>query len=102
MRFRQSVPQVGLLLTALCVVAVRPATAQVLYGSVIGTVTDSSDSVIPGSTVTLTSKVTGLSKEATTDAGGRYSLVNVLPGRYDIKVVANGFRTHLQTDTDVS
>jgi hypothetical protein len=90
------------LLTALVAMAVRPATAQVLYGSVIGTITDQSDSVVPGSTVTLTSKDTGLSKEVTTDVGGRYSLVNVLPGHYDLKVVAKGFRTHLQTDTDVS
>src|ERR1044072_840345 len=97
------VPQAVLLFsTALCLVAVRPATAQVLYGSVVGTVTDSSESVIPGATVTLTSKETGLAKEATTDVGGRYSVVNVLPGRYDLKVTAKGFRTFAVTDTEVS
>jgi len=91
-----------LIFTTLCVIGVRPVTAQVLYGSVIGTITDQSDSVIPGGTVTLTSKETGLSKEASTDEGGRYSLVNVLPGRYDLKVVAKGFRTYVQTDVEVS
>ena len=102
MRLRSCVPPVVLCLAVLCAVNVRPATAQVLYGSVIGTITDQSDSVIPGATVTVTSKETGLSKEASTDIGGRYSIVNVLPGHYDLKVVAKGFRAHVQTDTEVS
>ncbi|HXB73163.1 MAG TPA: carboxypeptidase-like regulatory domain-containing protein, partial [Candidatus Acidoferrales bacterium] len=100
MGLKSFVPHAVLLSTALCVIAVRPATAQVLYGSVIGTITDQSDSVVPGATVTLTGKETGLTKEATSDVSGRYSLINVLPGHYDLKVVAKGFRTHLQTDTD--
>ena len=82
--------------------SVRPASAQVLYGSVVGTVTDQSDAVVPTATVTLTSKGTGLSKEAQTDSGGRYSLVNVLPGRYDIKVTAKGFRAFSLNDFEVS
>jgi hypothetical protein len=59
---------------------VRPALAQVLYGSVIGTVTDQSESVVPGAVVTLSNRSTGASKEMLTDDGGRYSLVNLLPG----------------------
>src|ERR1035437_11193545 len=94
MRLRSCVPPVVLCLAVLCAVNVRPATGQVLYGSLIGTITDQSDSVIPGATVTVTSKETGLSKEASTDIGGRYSIVNVLPGHYDLKVVAKGFRAH--------
>lgn len=91
-----------LLLTLLCGIAVRPAEAQVLYGSVIGTITDQSDASIPSATVTLTSKETSLSKESISDPAGRYSFVNLLPGRYDLKVVAKGFRTYAQTDVDVS
>src|SRR5215471_16307000 len=82
--------------------AVRPVAAQVLYGSVIGTVTDQTDSVIPTAAVTLISKGAGLSKEVVSDDGGRYSLVNVLPGRYDLKIVAKGFRTYTQTDIEVT
>src|SRR5207302_7799148 len=93
--------QLALLLALLGVFTVNPARAQVLYGSVIGTITDQSDAIIPGATATLTSKETGLAKEVTADQGGRYSLVNLLPGRYDLKVVAKGFRTHAQNDIDV-
>ena len=47
-----------LLLTLLFCAATRPAAAQVLYGSVIGTISDPSGAVIPGATVTLTSNNT--------------------------------------------
>jgi hypothetical protein len=91
-----------LLLLFLGAWSVRPAAAQVLYGSVIGTITDQSESVIPSAAVTVVNKDTGLSKEVLTDDGGRYSLVNVLPGRYDLKIVAKGFRSYAQTDVEVS
>jgi hypothetical protein len=52
--------------------------------------------------VTLTSRETGLSRATTTDQGGRYSFVNVVPGRYDIKVSSTGFRTYSITDFDAS
>jgi hypothetical protein len=89
-------------LTMLCGAVTSPALAQVLYGSVIGTVTDQSDAIIPSAGVTLTNKDTGLSKETLTDESGRYSLVNILPGRYNLKISAKGFRTFSQTDVEVS
>ena len=53
----------AVLLPALLLVATaRPAAAQVLYGSVVGTVTDPSGAVIPGATVTLTSKQIGVNR----------------------------------------
>jgi len=85
-----------------CLVATPPADAQVLYGSIVGTVTDSSDSVVPNAAVTLTSKETGNVRTAETDGAGRYSFVNVAPGSYDVKVVAKGFRTSTQQGLDVS
>lgn len=83
-------------------VAARPMNAQVLYGSVIGTITDQSDAVVPNAAVSLTSKETGVSRDGTTDTAGRYSFVNVLPGHYDLKVAATGFRTFNQTDFEVT
>ena len=77
----------GLLLVSL------PAQAQVLYGSIVGTVTDQTGAVVPNATVVITNRETGLTRETTTDMAGRYSLVNVLPGEYDLRVSAEGFRT---------
>lgn len=93
----------GILLPALLfVAATRPATAQVLYGSVVGTVSDPSSAVIPGATVTLTSKQIGVNRTDKTDEGGRYSFVNVLPGNYDVMVSASGFRAFVAKEFDVT
>lgn len=81
---------------------VMPAAAQVLYGSVVGVVTDPSEAAVAGAAVTLTNKQTGQSREALTDDNGRYSLINILPGTYDLKVEAKGFRVSARLDIPVS
>jgi hypothetical protein len=69
-----------------------PASAQILYGSVVGVVKDSTGSVLPGATVTIVNKETNLTREAVTNADGAYSIINVQPGPYDIKITLTGFR----------
>jgi hypothetical protein len=86
------------LASAVLFVALPAAEAQVLYGSIVGTVVDQSDAAVPNATVTITSKETGLTRETKTDVAGRYSLVNVLPGTYDLRVAASGFRTLVRED----
>ncbi|HEY7212913.1 MAG TPA: carboxypeptidase-like regulatory domain-containing protein [Bryobacteraceae bacterium] len=44
--------------------------AQVLYGSVVGEVTDPSGATVPNVTVTITDKATGQSRTATSDSSG--------------------------------
>jgi hypothetical protein len=82
--------------------AAGPASAQILYGSVVGIVKDSSGSVIPGATVTIVNKDTNLTREATTNAEGSYSLINVLPGPYDVKVALTGFRNIARPNVEVT
>src|SRR5262249_52999597 len=93
----------GALVLACCLgVCAAPSTAQVLYGSVVGNVKDSSGATTPGATVTITNKATSLSREVTTTASGDYEIVNVLPGTYDLKVSLQGFKEALKTDVPVS
>ena len=79
----------------------QPVEAQVLYGSVVGAVEDPSGAVVPNATVTITNKDTGQAREATTDAQGSYTINNVLPGRYDVKVTSSGFRTIARENVEV-
>ena len=81
---------------------VQRLNAQVLYGSVVGTVTDQTGAVVPGATVTITNVQTGQAREAIADAAGYYSIVNVLEGTYDLSVKMTGFRTHLEKGITVS
>jgi hypothetical protein len=76
--------------------------AQVIYGSLVGTVEDSSGGVIPNATVTLTNKGTGQLLEDKADAGGRYTFSNLSPGSYDLKLTSQGFKTQSRTDVIVS
>jgi len=91
LRSRSSHLIVGLVVLAFVVAAV-PAAAQILYGSVVGVVKDSTGAFIPGATVTIVNKETNLTREATTSGEGAYSLINLLPGPYDVKVTLSGFR----------
>jgi hypothetical protein len=66
--------------------------AQVLYGSIVGTVTDQSGAVIPNAQIKATNPATGETREVTADAEGRYTIGNVLAGTYEIQISATGFR----------
>jgi hypothetical protein len=70
-----------------------PSVGQVLYGSLIGNVTDPSGAVLGGAKVEARNLNTGTVQEATTDGNGIYRFLNVLPGRYTITITAAGFDT---------
>jgi hypothetical protein len=77
-------------------VAAPSAHAQVLYGSVIGTVADASGGVIPAAQVALMNKGTGASLETQTGSDGVFRFTNVLAGSYELTVTAGGFRAFTQ------
>lgn len=82
--------------------ATTAAHAQTLYGSIVGVVEDPTGSVVPNAKVTATNKGTGLVLEASTDAAGQFSILNVAQGSYDIKVAASGFKGAGRTDLNVT
>jgi hypothetical protein len=47
-----------------------PAHAQILYGSIVGTVTDAQGAKVPGATVTIVNKDTNLTRDTVTDGEG--------------------------------
>src|SRR5207247_10094636 len=87
---------------ALLSIAAAPARAQILYGSIVGIVSDSQGARVPGATVTIVNKETNLTRDVTTDAEGSYNIVNVLPGPYDDKVSLQGFREAGRSNVHVS
>lgn len=99
---RQQTALLAVLSLILALVLAPAASAQVLYGSIVGQVEDASGGLVPGATVTVTNKATGTSREVTTDDAGRFSAPNLLPGRYDVRVAAQGFRAAVRTDVDVT
>ncbi|MDZ7637018.1 MAG: TonB-dependent receptor [Bryobacterales bacterium] len=81
----------------LLLVAAQPASAQVLYGSIVGTVEDPSGAVLPGAAITLTNTATGAVREFRSDEQGRYNAVSLPAGTYDMDVALPGFRALTRT-----
>jgi hypothetical protein len=65
--------------------------AQVLYGTLLGNVTDSTGAAITGATVVATDSGTGIAKTTTTDNTGSYRLSDLEPGTYAISITAGKF-----------
>src|SRR5690349_3797209 len=88
-----------LLLAGLCLAPfwVTVATAQSIYGTLTGIVSDASQAVVANATVRLRDQQSGSQREAVTNADGYYSLVSVPPGGYQLTVSLAGFETYTRT-----
>src|SRR5947207_6337592 len=69
------------------------AQAQVLYGTLTGTVTDTSGAVVNGAKITALEVQTGVTQDATSDSTGNYRFTTLLPGTYKVTITASGFST---------
>ena len=94
MNHRFKAGAIGALLMAIALLTLcfgnRAANAQILYGSITGTVSDTAGAVIPGAAVTLINQDTGATRSIAANEGGTYLLLDVLPGAYTVSVPAKG------------
>lgn len=86
-----------LLLAALC----SPLLMAQGSGSIYGTVTDPSGSVVVNATVTITNEATGIRRALQTGTGGEYLVFPLPVGSYRVEVEASGFTRKAQTGIDV-
>ena len=68
------------------------ASAQAVYGSIFGTITDPSGAAVPGAKVVVTSATKGTTVEATTNTDGNYSVTHLIPDTYNIRAEGSGFK----------
>jgi hypothetical protein len=66
--------------------------AQAVYGSILGTVTDTQGAAVPGGKVTVTSINKGTTDETTTNESGNYSVTHLIPDTYEVRIEAPGFK----------
>jgi Carboxypeptidase regulatory-like domain/TonB dependent receptor-like, beta-barrel/TonB-dependent Receptor Plug Domain len=76
--------------------------AQVLYGTLVGTVKDPSGAAVPGATVTMTQTQTQLTRSVTSDQSGSFTASTVSAGTYTVRVEAQGFKSYSKTGVIVS
>ena len=75
--------------------------AQSTYGTVSGTITDSSGGAIADVQVTLTNQGTGEKHTQTTGTDGLYQFANLFPGRYRVDAEKTGFKKASHPDVVV-
>ena len=88
----------------LCLLTLSPATAfaqGATTGSLTGVVTDAQGGVLPGATVLATHTPTGTTYDGVTDGAGRYSLLSVRVGPYNVTATMGGFKPETQLAIDV-
>ena len=77
------------------------AHAQNIFGSIVGTVSDSSGAVLPGAHVTVSNIGTGEKREAVADAQGNYQVLSLPRGDYKVDVDSSGFKHFSRTPVQV-
>ncbi len=86
------------------VACVQPelARAQVLYGTMVGNITDPSKAVIPGAAISAQNRNTNQTHETVSNASGSYTFTNLQPGVYTLKVALQGFKEYVQENIAVT
>jgi len=87
---------------AFSVVAGTGAHAQLLQGTIVGDVVDSSQAAVVGAKVVATSQQTNFTREAVTNSAGSFDLPGLPPETYTITVSAPGFQNYAQTGVGVT
>jgi len=82
----------------LSLIYAAPANAQVAGATLSGLVTDESGGPVAGAGVSVKNLGTGDVRELTTNGDGFYSMPNLIPGSYEVRVSAKGFQSLLQKD----
>src|SRR5215471_5402589 len=78
-----------------------PMSAQGLFGSISGIVSDSSGAVVPDATVKVTNIDTNVSTTVKTNGAGVYSATSLNPGVYEGEAEARGFKTAIVNNITV-
>src|SRR5713101_4185084 len=89
---------VSVLLSAAALLSLTPARGQTLKGTILGTITDSSHSVVPSAQVSITEINTNFRRSDSTNDSGFFAFANLDPGTYRVEVAHPGFRKMVRSD----
>jgi hypothetical protein len=80
-----------LLALVCCFLSLNLAAQSASTATIVGQVVDPQGAVVPGAKVTATNQATGVGRSTNTTSSGNYSIPNLAPGTYTVKVDAKGF-----------
>lgn len=101
--FHKLFKTIGLCLALLLTLSLTASLhAQTFFGQIAGNVTDSTGSVVPGATITITNVNTHAARTVTSDTSGFYIATNLPIGPYTVAITQNGFRGETRSGINVS
>jgi len=83
-----------LLVVVFTIVCTIPASADNLYASIRGTVTDPTGAVVSGAKLTATNAGTGIAYSTTSSSSGTFSFLQLPIGDYSVKAEQTGFKAY--------
>ncbi|HWQ31463.1 MAG TPA: TonB-dependent receptor [Blastocatellia bacterium] len=83
--------QLTTIIVIVCCSALAIFAQSSVTASLSGRVTDPTGAVIAGAKVTVTQKATGVQRSAVTNSEGLYTLTNLSPGEYEVRIEAQNF-----------
>ncbi len=98
---KRVVQAIALLVSVACLLSFSSAYGQNVYGSIYGTVTDSTGAAIPNATITVTDETKGTSVTAQSNGTGDFTVEHLIPDVYDVTVSSPGFESFKQTAIQV-
>jgi len=78
-------------------ISVGAVVAQTTTGTISGSVADSSNAVLPGTSVLVRNSATGIERPALSDDSGRYRISNLPVGDYEVSASLEGFQKSVRT-----
>jgi len=100
--FRRLVALRSTLACCLLLPAAGPLLAQSTFGSILGTVRDTSGAVVEGAQVTLVNSGTSASRVLVSDSAGSFGFKNIDVGTYTLTIVAPGFEKESLPEIDLT
>src|SRR5438552_2686997 len=67
-------------------------------GTIVGTVIDSQNALVPGADVKVTNTGRNVTREIKTDSQGAFAARSLVPGSYSVEVTAPSFQKQVQSD----
>ncbi len=86
---------------ALSLLSTGQASAQAVYGSIFGTVTDNTGAAVPNAAVTVKDIAKGTSTTVQSNGSGEFSVEHLIPDPYTVKVEVQGFKSFQQNNITV-
>ena len=90
------------LLMVIAIASISNAQTQITTGTIQGTVSDDNGAAVPGASVEVKNTETNFLRTVTTDEEGRFTVLQLPPGKYTVTVSKTGFATLIAENAELT